>query len=161
MRRHNLITFAFIGALGTLGGWNLFPAISAYTNAEAKDVNDIDVLRKRLAEISRIEDRDRFLAEYWKFLADHHHIDILLKKGDRYTLGGGLLVLNPNETFDLISKTTPRQNVNQIAHAVSKEGNWVALDESDMANARYVVISTDDIIFVVNRARQSVSIVNR
>ena len=160
MTRQILVAFVLIGALGMFGAWALCATVKAENNADAQNADDVEILRKRLAAVSRIKDKDRFLAEYWKLQAEQH-IAILLKKGDRYMLGGGMLVLKPDATFDLISKSDLRQNVNNIAHVVTQQGDWKPLDKGDISSAKYLVISTDDLLFVINLVRQTVSIVTR
>lgn len=160
MRKPRIITLTVTGILGIFLGLTIHLAFSAENKRKATDVDEAKVLRQRLATLASIEDNDRFLLEYWKLLAQHR-VQIAVKKGDRYIIGGGLLVEGPGTRYKLISRDDTREVVDKIAHVLTNDGSWKALPQEDILGATHIVISTDHYVFVVDCGHETISVLNR
>jgi len=116
-------------------------------------------LRDRLSSIISIDDDDKFLFAYWGFLRENG-IDILLKKGDRVSLGKSLLILKPDGTFGIRDVNDDATTAKALSHFILTTGRWMQSKDRP-ADATHFVLSTDDAVFVTDLISQRVSILKR
>ena len=159
-RKHTTLALIVAGFVGMLAGLTIHVAISAEVARKATTVDDVETMRQRLARLSSIEDKDRFLFEYWKLLAQHR-VEIAVKKGDRYMIGGAFLVEGPGTAYKLISRDDTRQVVDKIAHVITKHGSWKALPQEGIWDASHVVISTEHYVFLLDLRREMIRVIKR
>lgn len=121
--------------------------------------DDAKHLRDRLSRIVAIDDDDKFLFAYWEFLRENG-IDILLKKGDRVSLGKSLLILKPDGTFEIRDANDDATAAKTLSHFILATGRWIQ-SEDRPTDATHFVLSTSDAVFVTNLISQRVSILKR
>ena len=116
-------------------------------------------LRDRLSSIVSIDDDDKFLFAYWGFLRENG-IDILLKKGDRVSLGKSVVILKSDGTFEIRDANDDATTTKALSHFILTTGRCIQ-SEDRPANATHFVLSTDDAVFVTDLISQRVSILKR
>ena len=120
---------------------------------------DTNELRETLKQISSNEDENQFLFEYMGFLRKNH-IDVLLRKGDRIQAGKCTVVFDESGELSLQSKGAKPKGFENLSHFVLDDGTWTQSGERP-DNASHFLVSTTDLVFVVDLSNQRVGIVKK
>ncbi len=159
MRRNKILAPILAGVVGMFAGLTMHLAISAEDNAgKEAAVDEVEALRQRLATLSEIENKEKFLVEYWDLLAQHR-VRIAVKRGDRYVIGGAFLVEGRGAEYTLVSSDGTKQVVEKVAHVVTKRGIWKELSQENLPHAYFLLISTDHYVFAVDLKREMISVI--
>ena len=130
---------------------------SSFTPLQVNE--DVNELRETLKQISSNEDKNQFLFEYIDFLRKNH-IDVLLRKGDRIQAGKCTVVFDESGELSLQSKGAKPKGFENLSHFVLEDGSWTQSGERP-DNASHFLVSTTDLVFVVDLSNQRVGIVKK
>ena len=120
---------------------------------------DANELQETLKQISSNEDKNQFLFEYMGFLRKNH-IDVLLRKGDRVQAGKCTVVFHESGQLFLQAKGVKPKGFENLSHFVLEDGSWTQSGERP-DNASHFLVSTTDLVFVVDLSNQRVGFVKK
>lgn len=135
-------------------------AVGVFARApEAPPAKEAAALRQKLVQITAEKDDNEFLFQLGSLLREQH-IDMLLKKGDRVAIGKSQLILQTGEKLRVQTPRGASPVTEPLAHYVLDDGSWLA-QVSRPERATHFVMSTQDVVFVINLVDQRMSVLKR